>query len=367
MDRAGKFLSEWIVKQQGVLILFVLLIFVSILLELGGKFDFVLIDYTHYIEAARRLTSRVSPYKELEYFSPPWFALLLIPLTYLPNKIGTLVWLVFLVISNFLSVVAWLLYLDYPKSSHQKPFVALLFTLATPSLYTYITGQVSPLVLLSLTFLILRINCSWMEILTTSIGATFKPHLSVLTIFLYLMESFRQRRIYVFFWMTLTVLLLIIISTWFYSNWLEEWVLALIEGDYRGGPGLVSTGYFGFREGRVPIWLLVLPVFYAILTWYKEGTTPYVLSFSLVSNLLVIPYHRAYDYILLYPACLYILAHSPKSISNLAAKSLALLSVFVIPFSPLVLLSPILVLVALLITRVMSAIQPSNERKNSPP
>lgn len=287
------------------------------------------------------------------------------PLIYFPYQVGSLVWIIFLVIANLLAVAAWIAYFAYPIDSRRRLILTTLFALAAPSLYVYVTGQVSSIAFLCLTYLLLKMDRSWKGIATTITGITFKPHLSVLPLFLYLLESFRNRQISPIFRMSTTVFSLMVLSSYFYPNWLEEWLQALLKGDYRGGSGLVSAGYFGFREAGVPIWLLILPSLYVIFTWYKEGLTPYVLSFSLISNLLIIPYHRAYDYILLYPACLLILAHSTKSTFAIAAKFLALLSILVIPLSPLVLLSPVSVLIALLMLRIGSGTLQPNETKES--
>lgn len=346
-------------------ILLILVIFLVILLHrFVGKFDFVLIDYTHYIEAAKRIAVHSSPYKSLEYFSPPWFAILLIPLTYFPDQVGSLVWIIFLVIANLLAVAAWIAYFAYSIDSRRRLILTTLFALAAPSLYVYVTGQVSSIAFLCLTYLLFKMDRSWKGIAATTTGITFKPHLSALPLFLYLLESFRNRRISPIFRISTTVFSLMVLSSYFYPNWLEEWLQALLKGDYRGGSGLVSAGYFGFREAGVPIWLLILPSLYVIFTWYKEGLTPYVISFSLISNLLIIPYHRAYDYILLYPACLLILVHSAKSTSTLTARFLVVLSIWMIPFTSFVLLSPALVLIALLILRVESSTRLPIENKS---
>lgn len=108
-----------------------------------------LIDYTHYLEAARRLATHNSPYKNLEYFSPPWFAIALIPLAYIPTNVSMLFWLILCLSSVFVAVNLWQDRWVYPMSALTKYVIAALFCIAPPSLYVYITGQASAIVLLS--------------------------------------------------------------------------------------------------------------------------------------------------------------------------------------------------------------------------
>jgi hypothetical protein len=311
-----------------------------------------LIDYTHYLEAARRLATQNSPYKNLEYFSPPWFAIALIPLAYIPTNVSMLFWLILCLSSVFVAVNLWQDRWVYPKSALTKYVIAALFCIAPPSLYVYITGQASAIVLLCLTGLLLSLGSPWFTYLLMTIGITIKPHLVILPLFIHLLESIRKNSAKVVVHIGFSLLLLAVISTWFYPRWLTEWIQALMTGDYRGGPGLVSSGYLGYREIGIPIWLLVLPVFYTILIWYKEGQTPYMLCLSMVSNLLIIPYHRAYDYVFLYPASIYILSKSVGSTPVLVAKILFLFSVLILPLSSLRMLSPIFTLIALLILHI---------------
>ncbi len=337
------------------LTLFFLLILSMLLLKLSfeGQPLIHMIDYEHYLEAARRITLHISPYQGLEYFAPLWFAVFLVPLTYLSPQIASLVWLLLMVVSLFIAVVAWQRHLAFANSSWRPVVIPILFLIAPPSLYVYITGQSSPLVFLGLTSLLLCAKPSVPRLLISFFLVTIKPHLVVFPLSLYLAESMRQRRWWILWSIGLTLLLLVGVAAWLDPAWFEEWLLALIGGKYRGGPGLVARGYVGLRELGIPVFVLGFPVLYLLWIWHQEGLSPYLLCSSLVANLMVIPYSRAYDYNFLYPAVILILTDSTRGLNRRVLGALLLSAILILPLLlPSVPLPPVLTLMALLLWRV---------------
>lgn len=267
--------------------------------------NFRLLDFEHYLEASRRIWSGASPYNGLEYFAPPWFAALLLPLALLSPDLAAMLWLLLLVISVFLSLYLWLRFLSFSSSARSGLWVAALLVLAPYSLYCYITGQSSPFVLLSMVYVLtlreLPEKLPYIVSLFLSVvGMTIKPHLVVFPMMIFFADKIRHKQTGILIVALLSLGLLLIGTFWLYPRWWSEWIFALRQGNYRGGYGLVAEGYVGLREIGVPSWLLVLPLLYTTFFWWKEGCSARVMSLAIVSNLIFIPYSRAYDLVFLY-------------------------------------------------------------------
>ncbi|NUM48593.1 MAG: hypothetical protein HUU38_28125, partial [Anaerolineales bacterium] len=125
-------------------------IFVALVWGLATFFKVRLLDFEHYLEAAKLIGQGQNPYGVVEFFAPPWFAWGMWPFLVLPEKYAVAVW----VLLNLGAVsAATFLAIEWVQVS--RPRMRLFLVGLTPiflpgALFSYITGQGSPLVNLAL-------------------------------------------------------------------------------------------------------------------------------------------------------------------------------------------------------------------------
>ncbi|GMR09394.1 MAG: hypothetical protein BMS9Abin28_0212 [Anaerolineae bacterium] len=264
------------------------------------------LDWRNYILAASQVLEGGSPYRSVEFFGPPWLAVALIPLALIPASLSSAAWLLLLVSAVFISSVTWTKFDGYPS----KPIARLLLSAASVAspvaLFVYITGQITPLVELALIWLaIYTTRGGKRRIIVVAIASflvTSKPHIIGFPMVLVLLEAMRKGLWRVPITFLATVLVAGIGALQLLPSWPSEWLAAIVDGRYLGGPGLVAQGYYGLREAGVPESLLVLPAIYTFFYWRRHGLTAATIALSLASGLILIPYARTYDYIILWPS-----------------------------------------------------------------
>lgn len=331
----------------------VIIIFILSVMILVGLMASILpaglLDFENYLSATSILLHGGNPYKTIEFFAPPWFAILMLPLTPFPNEISTSVWLLLLILCIAGSVVLSLRWLGNISKAKALLFTTLIPTLMPSAMYCYITGQISPMVnmMALLTAYKIASSTSLWIINFAVIVTTFKPHIVVLPLGLCMMELYRQRRWRIIVVIISSLLILFALAFVVLPDWLSSMLNAWMLGEYRGGkPGLISPGYRGLRELGIPFWVFLPLIVYVVFKWRRTGLNPHTFALALITNLLVLPYSRSYDYVV-FILPLLVLADC-ESRRDWFSYSLAILSVFVLTWTSYAVITPILMAIALL-------------------
>jgi len=337
----------------GILI-FVFLLFVW---QMSSLLQIRLLDLENYLLASRMLLHQQNPYGSVEFFAPPWFALFLLPLVNLPLEFSASIWLLLNLACIVIVVILSLNWLGRKSSSEKIFFTTIIPILMPGALISYITGQVTPVVAAAILFIAWGITTShiraWL-IFICLLLATLKPHIVVLPGLICLLELIRKKQ-----WRVILMIAIgIIIIVGLLSIWIPDWLPSIIEswigGDYKGGrPGLISAGYVGLRELGIPVWIFLPVLLYTLWRWRMDGLSPYVFSLALCVNLLIVPYSRVYDFVVLIFPLL--------SLTELRQKQdyfimlLSMISIFVLSFTILSLLIPVLFMLALLFKHALNS------------
>ncbi len=309
-----------------------------------------LLDFENYLSATRMLQQRQNPYGVVEFFSLPWLALLLLPLTILPLDISASIWFLGNLICIEGSVLLALHWLGDRVSPPKLLFVAFTSTLMPGSIFAYITGQVTPLVaaaLLSAAYSISSSTYLWLPAVSLLLSA-LKPNITALPVLICVLELIRRRRRGV---PALTFVGLLVLCG-LAQFWLPDWFPSLIEawktGSYRGGErGLLSPGYIGLGELGIPQWIFLPLAAYVVWRWYARGFNPEVFSLAICVNLLLVPYSRSYDFVVLILPLTYLADVKNKWDYGLLAVSL--LNILILPFTTFSAITPAILTLALLL------------------
>ncbi len=321
----------------------------------SARVGFRPIDWQNYMLAAARLRAGGSPYQGVEFFAPPWIALLLVPLSLLPTEISAGIWLLVSAAAAFSAIVLWTRFGNFPATPRSRIILSALTAASPVALYVYVTGQITALVELALIVLAgLAASGEQRRILIPAVLAgllvTAKPHVIAFPLALILLQAVRSRRWKLLSLFGTTIGIAAVVSWVLHPGWPAEWLSGLLTGTYLGGPGLAARGYFGLREAGVSEILLWLPAGYAFLYWIRKGLTPTALALAVASGLTLLPYLRIYDHLVLWPAAVtasqLLLAKGSRTLAVVPLAAMLLL-----PLTNLAILLPIL-MVGLLLTRV---------------
>jgi hypothetical protein len=265
------------------------------------------IDWENYMLAADRLRAGESPYQGVEFFAPPWIAILLIPLNLLPINYSSGIWLLISAAAAFSATLLWTRFGSFPAVPRSRVFLSALTAASPLALYVYVTGQITALAEVALIALaVLAASSGRRQILVLAVLAallvTAKPHIVGFPLGLILLEAVRSRRWKVPTVFGATIGVAAAVSWLLRPDWPGEWLRALQTGEFLGGPGLAARGYFGLREAGVPGILLWLPAGYSFFYWLRKGLTPPALALAIASGLTLLPYLRIYDHLVLWPA-----------------------------------------------------------------
>lgn len=322
------------------------------------------IDLGHYMQASRLILGGEIPYRRVEFFGPPWFAFFVVPFLLMPSQAAGSLWVLLSVLAVSGTAIESSIWQTFPRRGVIHTLAIGGLAVAPPALYVYITGQISGVVGFALVHLARSLNLPKGESKLLGIALAFavmtlKPHIVLLPALLCILQLLRLRA-----WKSMAAVLfalagLVFLASIVVSGWPTALLQALREGAFRGGPGLVARGYVGLWELGVPIWLLVLPGIYACAYWWKQGLTPMTVALAIAANLIVAPYSRAYDHVLLVLPAL--VAASPSELPRLnTARALAFTSFVLLPLTPVALLAPALMMIALLVRiRIERRQQPS--------
>jgi hypothetical protein len=263
-------------------------------LLLGPTLSLAPIDFCRFYAASKMILTGRSPYAQLPFFAPPWLAFLLSPLLLLPCSSAALAWILTntaLVIgsSHILGTLA-----AVPKR-YRLP-TALLTALLPYTVFAYITGQLSIVALASC------VLCAWglstKHQGTAVIGlvlATLKPHIVALPMLLVLLELVRRKQ-----WSSLLTASAALLTLGIAAGTLvPAWPRALLASWTSGAFYEPRRNLLGLAAFGVSAWPTYPLAGYALLLWWQRRLDLQILGLSAAVNLLIIPYSRSYDYVLL--------------------------------------------------------------------
>ena len=353
----------WASSRKNWLVLPLVVVAILLAALFSDRAGFRPIDWQNYMLAAARLRAGGSPYQGVEFFAPPWIALLLIPFSLLPIEVSSGIWLLISVAAAFWATRLWTGFASFPATARSRVLLSALTAASPLALYVYVTGQITALAELALVALaVVATSSGRRQILIVTVFAsllvTAKPHIVGLPLGLILLEEVRSRRWKVPTVFAATIGVAAVVSWLLRPEWPGEWLLGLQTGEFLGGPGLAARGYFGLREAGVPGILLWLPAGYALLYWMRKGPTPSALALAIAGGLMVLPYLRIYDHLILWTAAIaasgLLHAKGPRVFAAIPLAAMLLL-----PLTDLAMLLPV-VIVGMLLTRVSLAKQLSS-------
>lgn len=251
------------------------------------------LDWRNYMSAASQVLEGASPYGSVEFFGPPWLSVALVPLTLIPGSFSSALWLLLLIVAVFFSSAIWMKFDGYPSTPVARLLLSVVSVFSPAALFVYITGQITPIVELAFIWLaIYTVRGTNRRIIVLAVASfliTSKPHIVALPMILLLLEAIRKRLWRAPITFSATVLTAGIGALLVLPSWPLEWLAAIADGDYLGGPGLVARSYYGIRDAEVPGFLLLLPAIYTLYYWKLRGLTATTIALSLASGLLLIP------------------------------------------------------------------------------
>jgi hypothetical protein len=311
--------------------------------------DWQSLDLRNYLAAAALILRRESPYGRVEFFAPPWMAALLAPLLALPLNLAGLLW----TLLSTASVIgtAWIAvrWIGSPRSAAGRALIVAASALLPAALFVYVTGQASALVGLAAVWmadLVRRghLRAGWL--LLAVLGVTLKPHIVAFPAALCLLELIRRRAWKPLARVALGLAGVALLALAILPGWPSDLLGAWRSGDFRGGSsGLVSPGYFGLAELGLRPWIFIPLPLYALYRWWMGGLTLTTISLALGTGLVLTPYSRSYDYVLLILPLLALLLTRSRRALGAAAGAAGLL----LPLTNLSLLAPVAVVLGFLV------------------
>ena len=310
------------------------------------------IDWENYLLAAARLRAGGSPYQGVEFFAPPWIALLLIPFSLLPIEVSSGTWLLISAAAAYSASMLWTRFGNFPAAPRSRVLLSALTAASPVAFYVYVTGQITALAELALIVLAVLATCLeqrriLIPTVIASLLVTAKPHVVGFPLALIVLEAVRSRRWKLPIVFGATIGIAAIVAWLLQPTWPGEWFRSLQTGEFLGGPGLAAGGYFGLREAGVPGILLWLPAGYALSYWKRNGLTAPALALAIAGGLTLLPYLRIYDHLVLWPAAITASGMLRSKGSPLFA-AVPLAAIMLLPLTNLAMLLPPLIVGMLL-------------------
>lgn len=272
--------------------------------SLIGSADFKRI----FLPAARLWLSRQSPYSIPDFVSPPWSLIPILPFALFPNNWAVLLWISLSTICIYISLDTAARAFGWPQG-HRRLIVVGLLTLSPWTFSTLFYGQLTPLLMLGLVG-----SFCWKSAGIPLFLLSLKPHLGILAALIRLVRWIQTRA-----WKDLVVgislpSLLVISSIAFIPSSLPDFIEKTSSGAvYQIGSIYMSSTPEVLRHlGLSPLAMLFIYGAITVLVLTLVIRNPN-LPMVATSSLLIAPYARNYDYILLALPALYLLAKSYHS------------------------------------------------------
>jgi hypothetical protein len=261
---------------------------------LGPALNWAPIDFCRFHNASKMILAGRSPYGQLPFFTPPWLAFLLSPLLLLPCSSAALAW----ILANTALIIGsshGLGTLAVIPRRYRLP-IATLTALLPYAFFAYITGQLSIVALASCVLCARGLSTQrHRAVVIGLLLATLKPHIVAVPMLLVLLELVHRKQ-----WSSLLAALSVLLAlgalgAMFVPTWPEALLTSWTTGAfYEPRQNLLGLATFG-----VPAWLTYPFVGYTLLLWWQRRLDLQILGLSAAVNLLLVPYSRSYDCVLL--------------------------------------------------------------------
>lgn len=255
-----------------------------------------------FLPAARLWLSGQSPYVIPDFVSPPWSLIPVLPFVLIPDNWAALLWICLSAVCIYASLDMAAKAFGWPQDRHRLIIVALL-TLSPWTFSTLFYGQLTPLVMLGLVG-----SFYWKSAGLSLFLLSLKPHLGILAALIRLVRWIQARA-----WRDLLVgislpSILMICSIAFIPASLPDFIEKVSSGTvYQIGSDYMSSTPETLRHLRLsPLAMLLIYGAIGVLVLVFVIRSPN-LPMIATSMLLVAPYARNYDYILLALPALYLL------------------------------------------------------------
>lgn len=255
------------------------------------------------LRAARNVLVGIDPYTaDPGFFSPPWVLYPVYLLTPLPEPISTVLWLL-IVIGALLASLHWAASVFHIPVGRRRALLLLTLVLTPYSLQTLFSGQFTPFVMLGIVGVF-----AWDSPAGCLLLLSLKPQLGALSALILIGRLLKMRR-----WRTLLGSIGL--------------VVAIVGASFLIVPGSFSHFSAGVLTGRSlhhhPEWITTIPNALAHIGVDKAYIWPLYLAVAIAvlgllvvrrdlamvvtCSLLIAPYAREYDYVLLTIPALYLL------------------------------------------------------------
>ena len=282
-----------------------------------------------FLPAARALAAGQNPYLGAELTNPPWFLVTLLPFVPLPDRVTSPVWLILnlsLTMYSFHVLLSWSRLIE---SGYKRALGIALLTLLPWSLYNLQSGQVVSFVLLGLVG-----SYAWRNQILTLPCLAIKPHLAILPLVIWLQKNVSRRRLVDLGLTALVTILFLLSPLLFYSGAINEWVVRIIEGRvYRQTAFTITSIPMLFRWLGLPTSWAILPMIAIAVLATRRPALPVVAT----AALLVSPYSRSYDFLLLGIAIPYMVQRRTGTVVTLLGIAFPFLRKWALPHSPVTL------------------------------
>lgn len=241
---------------------------------------------------------------------PPWFVLFILPLAWVPLRVGQLAIFVIALWSVYASIDI------FSQRNERRDYLPMLFLIANLHfIHLLYLGQVDGLILLGLGWgwLAIQRRQPFLFGAALAIMAT-KPlniGLALVLLLLIVLRDWSWREQIIGVWGPALILLAIsaLISG-------IGWPLRYVEHfGQEGKPGIMRLSLWEWGL-PVPLAAVICAVLLALLAWavWRRGVTRWTFALALATNMLVSPYVMGYHFVLLTPAYLYIW-HRSRSVA----------------------------------------------------
>lgn len=264
------------------------------------------------LPAARNVLKGIDPYvADPGFFSPPWILYPVFPLTLIPEALASLIWLGLIVGSALASLHYATLHFQVVPGRRQ--LMVILGLLLTPfSLATFFSGQFTPFVMLGIVG-----SFMWDRPASTFLLLSLKPQLGALSAVMLGLRLARKREWLRLFGSIVAVIAIIAISFLIVPHSFSHFWKGVLAGrslsQYPEWTTAIPTALklLGIGERYIlPLYLLIASMVIASLVLRRD------LPMIVICSLLLAPYAREYDYILLLIPALYLIRQRYALIST---------------------------------------------------
>ena len=132
------------IKTHRYFLLLILVILISVFIVVwihpSSIMSFRLLDFENFVTASRMIWHGINPYGSVEYFAPPWLAILIGPFLLIPLPIASFLWLLINVLCILLTSVVSIYWMKTPRSGYRRMLLIIGFSVMPASFFSLIIG-----------------------------------------------------------------------------------------------------------------------------------------------------------------------------------------------------------------------------------